>query len=284
MSDPRIAVDQRVVRRRLQKAGQPPVPTRFLHGEVGARLLEPLHAVRLDPAVVVDVSAAVGSLLEPLRRHYPRARALAVEEARSPLVGLRREARWRWRRPSYLCAAPDALPLPAASAGLVASNLALHRYPTPDAALEEFHRVLAAGGLLMLSTFGPDTMTELAAAWKHVDDDLHVHPFADMHDLGDALVRAGFSDVVMSAERLTLHYPSLAVLHADLRALGVTCAAVARARSLRTPRQLARVDAAYESQRGADGLPVSVEVVYAHAWRPSARSVSVSFASSRMDT
>ena len=43
-----------------------------------------------------------------------------------------------------------------------------------------FHYALKPGGLLMFSTFGPDTLKELRQAWSEVDESPHVSPFMDM--------------------------------------------------------------------------------------------------------
>ena len=59
-------------------------------------------------------------------------------------------------------------------------------YDDPLAGLREMLRVLEVGGLLMFSTFGPDTLKELRACF----DDAYPHTlrFVDMHDYGDMLV------------------------------------------------------------------------------------------------
>ena len=171
--------------------------------------------------------------------------------------------------------------LPAAgnSIDLLVSSLMLPSCPTPDTVLREFHRVLKPGGLLMFSSLGPDTLRELRAAWSAVDARVHVHAFIDMHDLGDALLRAGFSDVVMDTERITGRYPQVAALMTELKRLGVSNAARGCHKSLTTPAQLAAMASEYERFR-ADGdkgdLPASFEVVFGHAWRPQSRSVDVS--------
>jgi len=56
---------------------------------------------------------------------------------------------------------------------------------------------------------GPDTLRELRAAWaragsEHEDYHTRVGHFLDMHDIGDALVRAGFAAPVLDVERYTL--------------------------------------------------------------------------------
>lgn len=134
-----------------------------------------------------------------------------------------------------------------ASVDLAWFNMALHWAADAPAALAELARVLAAGALLMFSTVGPDTLRELRAA----AGERRVHRFADMHDVGDALVAAGLSAPVMDMEMLTLKYAGAAGLIVDLRAA--------------SPGR--RLRAALE----AAGASASIEVIYGHAWKGAPR-------------
>jgi len=134
----------------------------------------------------------------------------------------------------------------------------------------ECRRVLRPGGLLLFTTFGPDTLKELRAAWGQVDRHSHISPFLDMHDIGDALVRARFADPVMDADRLTLTYDNVQGLMRDLKALGARNATAARPRGLTGRARLAALAAAYECFRREGRLPASYEVLYGHAWAPEA--------------
>jgi malonyl-CoA O-methyltransferase len=127
---------------------------------------------------------------------------------------------------------------------------------------------LRPGGLFLFTTFGPDTLKELRQAWSEVDGDSHVSPFLDMHDIGDALVRARFADPVMDVERLTLTYTHARDLMRDLKLLGAHNATHERPRALTGRTRLAAVERAYEHHRDAGRLPASYEVVYGHAWAP----------------
>jgi malonyl-CoA O-methyltransferase len=159
------------------------------------------------------------------------------------------------------------LPIASRAIDLVWSNMALHWAADPLAALREFHRVMAVDGLLMFSTLGPDTLAELRQAAGAA----RVHEFADMHDLGDMLIAAGFAEPVMDMERLTLVYTNGDALLADLRASGQTSARADRARGLAGRGFLAALHAGLAAQLRDGKLPVSFEVVYGHAWRAPAR-------------
>ena len=54
-------------------------------------------------------------------------------------------------------------------------------------AFAEFRRVLKVGGLLSFTTFGPDTLREMRAAFAGIDGSTHTNRFVDMHDIGDML-------------------------------------------------------------------------------------------------
>jgi len=225
---------------------------------------ERLDYVKLVPRRVLD--AGSGPPGRALGRRYPAAGVIAFDFA---LAMLRAGKKKLFERnpPKAVCGDFARLPFASASIDLVWSNMALHWLADPIAALREFHRVLAVDGLLMFSTLGPDTLAELRAAAGPG----RVHPFVDMHDLGDMLVAAGFAEPVMDAERITLVYADGAALLADLRASGQTSARADRARGLAGRRFRAALDAGLAAQMREGKLPVSFEVVYGHAWRAPAR-------------
>lgn len=245
----------------------------WLPQRVADGLMEHLQPVRIEPRRILDVGAGTGICSRRLVRRYRRARVICIDSSLA-MLGAGRGRRWLSRRP-LACGDAEALPLADASVDLLVSSLMLPSCATPDAALAEFRRVLAPGALLMIATLGPDTLQELRAAWQAVDSHVHVHAFIDMHDLGDALLRAGLSDVVMDSERITAQYRDVATLLAELKRLGASNAARGRRAGLTTPSQLAAMCAAYESRRREALLPASFEVVYGHAWRAPPRSVEV---------
>src|SRR5690606_3301381 len=97
---------------------------------------------------------------------------------------------------------------------------------------QESARVLRPGGAVAFSTLGPDSLRELRGAWSAVDDDTHVHPFLDLHPLGDMLLAAGLADPVVDVERLTLSYGSPQRLLAELRGMGARNAWPTRRRGM----------------------------------------------------
>ncbi len=265
-------IDKVRARRSFDRAAPGYDAVAVLQREIGTRLLERLDYVRLAPKTILDLGCGTGQLIAPLQRRYPKARVVALDFAPAMLGLARRRGGW-FNRPWCLCADAEALPLADGCVDLIVSNATLQWCNDLDATFRDWQRVLSPGGLLMFTSFGPDTLRELRAAWAQVDGYAHVSPFADLHDLGDGLVRARFADPVMDAERLTLTYPGARDLMRDLKVLGAHNAAAERPRGLTGPRRLAAVEAAYESHRREGRLPATYEVVYGHAWAPTQRPI-----------
>ncbi|MEJ2575493.1 MAG: malonyl-ACP O-methyltransferase BioC [Gammaproteobacteria bacterium] len=269
MTDP---IDKHLVRRAFGRAAADYDRAAVLQREVGARMLERLDVVRLQPKLVLDAGAGTGAQAELLLRRYRDARVLALDFALPMLQRARRRGGWR-RRPGCLCGDLEQLPLVDACVDLVYSNLALQWVNGLDQVFAECLRVLRPGGLFMFTSFGPDTLKELRAAWAGVDSGYaHVSPFLDMHDVGDALMRARFADPVMDVEHLVLTYAEVDGLMRDLKSIGAANANRARFRAMTGKRRMGAMRAAYEDFRGPDGrLPATFEVVYGHAWAPAQR-------------
>ena len=279
MRDPlkeRAAPEKRAVRRSFERAAASYDAHAVLHREIASRLLEHLDPIRIDPQRVLDLGCGTGAAMGALRARFPRAQVVGIDIALAMLrAASKRVPAWRrWlgaRAQGLACADAERLPLAASTVDFAFSNLALQWCDAPTL-LAEVARVLPPGGLFLFSTFGPDTLKELRTAFSAAGDgDAHVHAFTDMHDVGDALVHAGFADPVMEMEMLSLEYASVEALARDLKAVGARNALASRARGLYGRNRWARVAAAYEASRRAGALPASYEVIYGHAWKTGPR-------------
>lgn len=261
-------LDRALLRRALDQAAPRYDETAFLHREVGNRLLERLNMIKIQPETIVDVGCGTGTITAMLMKKYRKARVIGLERAPAMVKKACKRAPWL-RTLQGAVADPEALPLPSASCDLIFSHFALPWCLELDQVFAEFRRVLKPGGALMFSMLGPDTLIELRRSWATVDHYNHVNAFFDMHDIGDALMRAGLAEPVMDVERLTLTYREVDRLMRDLKALGAGNVTLGRARGLMGKGQWQAMQAAYEQLRRPDGLlPVSCEIVYGHAWGP----------------
>jgi malonyl-CoA O-methyltransferase len=241
-----------------------------LQARVAAELLERLAELNFQPRVVLDLGAGTGRVTRELKRRYPRALVVALDLA----AGMLREARRNqplWRRFARVCGDALRLPLQDGSVDLVFSSLMLQWCEPLEAAFAEVRRVLRPEGFFAFSTFGPDTLKELRSAWTQADGYNHVNGFVDMHDVGDALVRAGLTEPVLDVERLVLDYADALALMRDLKAIGAHNATAGRPRALTGRARLARMQAAYEAFRRAGRLPATYEVIYGACWGAAGR-------------
>ena len=258
----RAVLDPIIARRHFERAAGSYAKASRLEAEIGARMLERLDYIKMVPRRVLDAGSGPLRDTRLLGKRYRGAQVMALDFS----LGMLRDGH-RWfdffGRKTPVCADMARLPFAAGAIDLVWSNMALHWAADPLPVLREFHRVLKVDGLLMFSTLGPDTLAEL----RQAAGSGRVHAFADMHDLGDMLVAAGFAEPVMDMERVTLVYADGAALLADLRASGQTNALAIRARGLAGRGFRTALDAGLAAQRRDGRLPVSYEVVYGHAWK-----------------
>jgi len=238
-----------------------------LQREVAERLLERLDLIRLVPKTVLDAGCGTGHAMRALRKRYPRARVLGLDLSPAMLRVAQRQRGW-WRREQLVAGDVERMALADQSVDLIVSNLTL-QWCDLSRAFAEFGRILRPGGTLLFTSFGPDTLVELRTAWQAVDDSPHVHAFIDMHDIGDALVRARLAEPVMDVERLTMTYPDVYALLRDLKALGAHNVTTGRARGLMGKTRFRRFREAYDALAVDGRIPASYEVVYGHAWAPS---------------
>ena len=269
-------VNKREVRRAFNKAAATYDAAAVLQHEVCSRMAERLDYIKHRPAILLDAGSGTGNALAPLRGRYRDAHIIAFDLAHAMLQqGRARSPWWRalpgLRAPlSCVCGDIEQLPFATDSVDMVWSNLALQWVNDLPATFKEMYRVLKPGGLLMFSTFGPDTLKELREAYSG-SGYTHVSRFIDMHDIGDMLTAARYADPVIDMEPFTLTYDTVRQPMHDLKAIGAHNATSGRPQTLSGKGLLNAVTAGYERFRRDGKLPATFEVVYGHAWKPVAR-------------
>ncbi len=261
--------DAKHVRRAFSRAASSYHAAAVLQQEVAKRLLESLdYLEERQPQVVLDVGSGPAHATAAMKKRWPRAQVIALDLALPMLAEAKKQAGW-WRPFSRVCADARALPLADNSVDVIFSNLCLQWVEDLPSVFAGFRRVLKPGGLLVCSTFGPDTLVELRDAFAQADATPHVSRFVQIAQFGDALMMAGFRDPVLDRDLFTLTYDDLPALMRELKAIGATNALSERRHTLTGRSRFNAAQAAYEPLRRPDGkLPSSWEVIYAHAWAP----------------
>lgn len=263
-------IDKSRMRQSFHRAAKQYDAAAILQRQVREEMLSRLNVVKLEPGVILDAGCGTGHGLSALLKRFKKAQGIALDIAEGMLS--RSKLLFPWYRfwqasPRFVCADIEAMPIATASVDMVWSNLAVQWCNDMDAVLREFRRVLKPEGLLMFATLGPDTLKELRAASGN--DHTHVSRFIDMHDIGDALTRAGFSAPVLDVMHYTLTYDTVESVMRDLKAIGAHNATVGRAKGLSGKRFLQNLRQGYEVFRRDGKLPATYEVVFVHAWTGS---------------
>ena len=272
-------IDKRAVRKAFSKAAPQYDAAAVLQREVCSRMLARLDYIKDKPLAVLDVGSGTGWGTRQLGERYPAAQVVALDIAMGMLQTARGTSSW-WRKlfasnaPRYVCADTEALPLAANSFDLVWSNFALQWCNDLPATFVELHRVMRTDGLLMFTTFGPDTLKELRSAFDGVDGHNHLNRFTDMHDIGDMLKGAGFAEPVMDMEYMTLTYNDVKAVMQDLRSIGAHNATTGRSTGMMGKKAWGMVLQNYERLRRDGKLPATFEVIYGHAWKPQPKKIA----------
>ena len=234
----------------------------FVHDRTRQGLVDRLTPMTRRAGRILDLGSATGAAIPILRKRFPRARVHGVDFS---LDMLRQQPGGLFSKRSLVCADALRLPFVDDSVDVVFANQLLSFTDDVAGVCREIGRVLREDGVFAFALLGPDSFSELAAAWNRVDDaTAHVASFPDMHNVGDALIRAGLRDPVLDVDRLRLEYDTPAALYRDLAAVAARNSLAERAPGLTTPRRLA----AFEKALFGDGgtLTLELELVYGHAF------------------
>lgn len=269
-------IDKVRVRASFNRAANTYDAAAVLQKRVREEMLSRLDLVNIKPKAILDAGCGTGHGSFALQKRFSKANIVSLDLAFNMLQQTKLQRPWLQKclqkmlhQQHLLCADIENLPITSNSMGLVWSNLAIQWCNDLDGAFSELARVLQPEGLLMFSTFGPDTLKELRAATTN--GHTHVSRFIDMHDIGDALIRAGFSTPVLDVEHYTLTYDDVKSVMTDLKSIGAHNATAGRARGLQGRGFLQNLVQNYEQFRVAGKLPATFEVVYGHAWKAESK-------------
>lgn len=272
--------------RRLAAMSQPA----WLHQEVGRRLAEKLAVMRMQPQHWLDWGGWLGAGRPAVSGYYPQAKTwtweptneLMKKSAHALQQTQSRQTLWqqlfdrsaRSEQAVFQGDQPWPSTWPEKGVDLLWANMALHASTDLADTMRRWYAAMAPQGFLMCSGLGPDTAKELKYLYRHMGWPVPAAAFLDMHDVGDALVGAGFAEPVMDMEHLTLTWPSAQRMLDELRTWGGNVA-VGRMQGCRTPRWREKLlRGLTEHLSMPDGrLALTVEVVYGHAIKPTPRAL-----------
>jgi malonyl-CoA O-methyltransferase len=261
--------DTQRVRRNFSRAADSYAQAAVLQREVEQRCLEQLFALtEIQPQRVLDLGCGTGRSSGLIKKHWRRSEVIALDIALPMLQQVPKHTRF-WRPVRRVCANVSRLPFAEQTIDVVFSNLCLQWVSDLPGVLNEIRRVIKPAGVLLISTFGPETLSELRDAYLQNQYPPPLSDFAAIAQVGDALMQSGFKNPVLLRENFTLTYPSVRDIAKDLRAIGATDARHQRSRGLHGRAYWQKIESSYDAMRNSDGkLPSTWEVITAQAFAP----------------
>jgi malonyl-CoA O-methyltransferase len=263
----------RDIRRRFDHAAAGFDDVDFVHAVTREGLVSRLEPVEVRARNILDLGSATGSLGQLVRKRFRRAHIVSLDLSHAMLRQAKRRKR-RLSKASYVQADAHRLPFADATFELVIANQLLPWANDAPGLFAEVARVLVKGGVFAFATLGPDSFREIDAAWAKAGDGHHVHRFPDMHDIGDALVRAGLGDPVLDVDHLAVTYGDTSRLFGDLTAAGARNALADRSRGLTGKKRFETMKQALSS---GHRICLDLELVYGHCWGSGPRNEAAEF-------
>ena len=253
------------VRRRFELAAESFDDFDFVHAVTRDGLFARLQPMTVNAKTIVDLGCATGTASKLLAKRFRGARVIGVDH--SPAMLRQATAKKSWfAKCSFVEADAAEIPLEDHSVDVVFSNQLLPWIDDVPGLFTEVNRILRKNGLFMFSSLGPDSFSELRQVWQATDHDPHVHHFADMHNIGDAAVRAGLGDPVLDVDRLKVRYGDSASLFRDLTGSAARNCLTDRRRSLTGKRRFADLTRALQDATSGGHIELDLELVYGHCW------------------
>lgn len=258
--------DRRMLRQRRARAAALPGDHDFLLREVGERLVDRLADVTRSFPLALDLGCRGKALAETAAVRDKVATLFQGGLALGDASGLR------------FVADEEMLPLRAESLDLVLSNLALHWVNDLPGGLAQIRAALKPDGLFLASLFGAGTLNELRTCLMEAElaetggASPRVSPFAALRDAAGLLQRAGFALPVADCDTITVTYPDMFRLLADLRGMGETNILLERLKRPTRRAVFARAAALYQSRFAEpDGrLRATFQILFLTGWAPHA--------------
>ena len=262
-------LEPHTIRRQFARAAGAYDSVSVLQQLVAGELLDRVELLRRVPRTALDLGAGTGYVGHRMKQRFPQVQVVGLDFV--PAMAAR--ASVIYPESFIVVGKGEEMPFANGAVDLIISNLLLH-WCDIGRVFAEAARILKAGGAFLFSTLGPDSLLELRKAWSKVDNYPHVHFFNDMHDLGDGLVHAGFTEPVLDTDRVTVTHQGLTELTQELRRAGATNALVGRRKTWTGKNRYRQVLNLCESDYEKDRLLSTWEVVYGFAFSEgiSARS------------
>jgi malonyl-CoA O-methyltransferase len=246
----------------------------FVQQEIAKRLLERLDYIQINPKNILDLGAGTGYITKELAIRFPQANIISLDLSYSMLSYAKNNQQ---ASTAYLCNDAETLAIKDTCIDFIFSNCTFQWVQNLPGLFKEITRTLTEDGILLFSTFGPDTLIELKKCFAKIDNYKHVNNFVDLHTIGDLMLNCKLTNPVVDMEKILFQYENLPNILNTLKKTGATNLDLNRNKGCFTKSLIKKLSTEYNNYAISSKLPVTFEVIYGHAWGNTSRSENFYF-------
>lgn len=219
-----------------------------------------------DKPNILEIGCGTGALTEILVNKWPRSSITALDIAPAMIIAAEQRI---LSDPANLSGCPvrfiqeDAerwtADAPAASFDLIISNACFQWLHDPKQTMGQLRRLLRAGGLLVFTTFGPDTFCELHQAFDEVyraagmEPQRHGLSFQSITQWQNILIEAGLSNIQYERSVQKEKYASTRDFLLSVKEMGASTSEAVPSRGISPRRLFANMYKEYEDKFSLPG-------------------------------
>lgn len=208
----------------------------------------------LAPQRLLDAGSGTGFAQSLLQKRFPAAHAVALDLSPGMLQHIVTPC-------CRLAGDLEQLPLANQIMDIYWSSLSV-QWCDLAKTLAEAQRVLRRNGQLAIASLGPHTFHELRQAFSTIDTHRHTLAFHSPSEVEQMARQAGFAAVNVKNQPEIVYYPDFTTLLKAVKAIGANQLGDGRRTSLMSRAAFKQVEAAFETLRCANGLPLTYDVIY----------------------
>lgn len=239
----------------------------YIATEIGERILSRLEYIAVNPKNILDVGCASGYFSRKLSVQFPKAKILGVDSSEKMIAEARKQKKWLSKQSYEVMNFEDSSSFEK-KYDFIFCNLMLPWIKDVNVIFDHWKKYLKPDGLLLFTTFGPDTFKELKSEILKEEPTIEMLNFIDMHDVGDALLKNNFSDPVMDTEIINWVYNDQNVMIEELKSTGMLQLLLGTNYQKLEARLIDRNSDKFMSiiSEQLNEFSLTTEVIYGHAW------------------
>lgn len=271
MTDRPSLVDDSALIRNRDRAASSFDGVDYLKRAVAERVMDRIDTIRRDLPLVMDVGCHTGLLTEQLLASPKVGQVKAFDP--SPEMAAKTHA----RTGVEVAVAPfDHIPFEDDKFDAITSAFSLHWANDLPGTLIQLRQRLKPDGVLVAALAGGETLNNLRNCMATAESEIsggmspRILPMADIRDMGGLIGRAGLTMPVADSDIITVTFPDLFTMMAELKQMGEANSMTARIKRMTSKSVFMRAAELYHDQYAeADGrISAAFEIITLTGWSP----------------